>query len=432
MNVKKIIALAALVIAVMGLFAFSVHYKNGKINNNSDYSTVVSTTEAEAVEKTDEYSSDTPYIETDDGEYQIYFDGKIVTIVHGDYRTEIKNLDVSFKAEKPKAVSADIDNDGEKELLLRLYAISYNNDDSTRTTVYSINLYDPAVQNDEKYFLRYTAYNSTWTNPFGESVRAEVTQLKNHSKILQYNMVDINDELQYDENGVAVGNYTGFATALCDSSKNYYTLKNWSYGYGIYDINEDGTITLDIQVVAEYEETDTNQIFGYIHCNVVFSDYTFSIVPKKINFVAKEGCEVTDPRNMANDKWSVTINNLTSTSGFQSNSIDWIENEFNVADLSSSQDQYFDTMSSKIKCLDKIKFSQSGITLTAKSGYTFSSQMADNGKFSAIINNDENKDIDISYKCVIKTVDGRSTLVITFDRNYSQQELESLKIVFGL
>lgn len=425
---KKIIAIVVAVALAVGTFIFSVSYRNKKNEEYHQSLLAVSSQEDESQGG----SKNEPVLVSDDGEYELYVDGEIVKVIKGDYEIEMNNWVDSFNTELPKIVSEDIDNDDENELLLKVYAAKHANDDGTKTSIYAIFLLDPVINaNGEKTFEIATANTNTWVAPFAETVRAEVTQLKSCKKILQFAMESIENQIVYDENGLGTGDYVGYAAALSDNKKEYYTYKNWSLGQGVYDLDDDGNITLQIQVLVEYEEIEEKQIIGFINCKIQLEDGVFSIVPKEIYFEAMDDYRVSDPREATDKKWSVTLKNTASRPDFQNNSIDWIDCKFDVSSMSSSQSQSFSNITSKIKCVDTVKFTQSSITMTAKDGYLFYGNAAENGSFSVILNEGEKNETDIAYTCNIKNEGSESVLVIKLDGNYAKSDLDSVSIKFG-
>lgn len=422
---KKIIAIILTLAVLICAFVASVAYRNRK--NEEQHQSLQALSSETASDEEMVNSNDEPVIVTDDGVYEIYFNGKIVTVVNGDYKTEVDGWQSIFSSALPKAVSKNMDSDDEKELLLR---IPIGNSDGTQTTTYVIYLFDPYTDEDgEKTFYRNATGNSTWTIPFEQTVRAEVTQLSSCKKILQYAMESVENQIEYDKNGLCTGNYVGYARALSDDNGQYYTYKDWSLGQGIYSLDDDGNITLDIQVIVEYEEVKKTQIIGFVHCNIQYENGSFSIVPKKIDFRAQDIYRVSDPREITDSKWSVTVNNQGPNPDFQNKNIDWLEWEYDVSSAGTSQSLNFETLSSKIKCVDTVKFTQSSVTLTAKEGYTFAS--ATKGNFAVILNNGDDDQVDIAYTCSVNTVDGRSTMVITLDKNYSKNELSDMTLKLG-
>lgn len=426
---KKIIAVILVFVLLIGVLVLSVNYRNKKTDEQHQSLQDLST-QTTSDEEQKENGNEEPVIVTDDGEYEIFFDGDIVTIVKGEYKVEMETWQYAFKSELPVAVSKNMDSDDEKELLIKVKTGVSNNEDGTQTALYAVYLFDPYIdENGEKTFNNAIANANTWIAPFSQTVRAEVTQLESCKKILQYAMESVENQIEYDKNGLGTGNYVGYARALSDDEGNYYTYKDWSLGQGIYYLDDEGNITLDIQVLVEYEEIEQSQIIGFIHCNIQFEEGAFSIVPKKINFRAQDKYRVTDPRESTDSKWEVTVDNQGPNPDFQNKNIDWIDWEYDVSGAGTSQSLNFETYSSKIKCVETVEFTQSSITLTAKEGYSFSSSAE--GNFAVILNSGEDEETDIAYTCSVKTVDDRSTVVITLDRNYSKDELSDMTLKLG-
>ena len=99
--------------------------------------------------------------------------------------------------------------------------------------------------------------------------------------------------------------------------------------------------------------------------------------------------------------------------------------------MASSESESFSNITSKIKCDDNVKFTQSSITMTAKDGYLFYGNAAENGSFSVILNEGEKNETDIAYTCNIKNEGSESVLVIKLDGNYAKSDLDSVSIKFG-
>lgn len=434
---KKLIALVLTIVIAAGVFSYSVYYKNKKVreaNNGVGYE--VSSTEAQPISDVSvEYSNDKPVIVTKDKEYEIYFDGEMTTIVHGNIRHKQRNWKYVFEHEVPAYTTVDIDNDGEKELLLKVFSGNVTNVENREVKVYAVFMFDPVKDADGNGRLNvHVASTDTWKIPFEDTVRAEVKQLEGCNKILQFTMADVGKQIEYDKDGFSTSKYTGFARALNigENNNKYYELSGWLLGNGIYSISDKGVISLKIEVLAEYNNSAVKQLMGYINCRIQFKDNKLCLVPKKIAFAANKQYRVADPRIKATDKWSVEIKNSSANTSTGSSDIKWIENSFDIPNMQSTQGMAFDGMKSNINCVSKILFTQNDVTLTAMDGYTFSPQLANNGKFSVTISDSNKNNVDISYTCSTKTVDGKSTLIITFDRAYNKSELVNASIQFGL
>lgn len=433
---KAIIAIAVLIVMI-GAFVFSYQYRNQKISQQtSDITTALPTN------KSDETSSDfasepdkTGLIAEDkENDYQIYFNGELVTIVHGEYKRVFTSWAFAVKTEIPTIFCKDYDGDGENELLIRIINGVNESESGVREYTYAIYLFKPITTNDgEKTFASYIAAKDTWKEPFDNLIKCELIQLKNCKKFLQFTMDDVKENIIYDEQtGITSNKHAAYAEALCDNKKQYYTFDRWSRGLGIFNIDDKGDITLDIQVFVYYEETKVEHHIGNIHCKIDFTDKKFGIVPNTIVFNPLDETKVTDPRDTASSNWKCVINNASANTNFKNTEIDWIETEFSLKNTSDENKQYFESLPSKIKCVDRIEFSQDSIILTAKKGYTFSQRMADKGAYSIILNSGEKDEMDISYTCSVVTEADSSTLKITFDKSYDKEDFDKVLIKFGV
>lgn len=434
---KKTILIIVLTVAVIGLFVYSYQYRNNKIEQQ-DYSISSSIADSTDTEQTTTEKSEKRVLvaEDKDNDYQIYYDGANVDIVHGEYTRTFTSWSYAMECENPTIYCKDYDGDGEKELLLRVVngKLETQYDKNASPYTYALYLFKPVTTGTgEKTFTALTASADTWKTPFASAINCELTQLKNCNKFLQFTMDDADTAIEYNEkSGITTNKHVGYAMALCDSSKKYYTLSRWNRGVGIYNFDKNGNITLDIQVLVNYEEITDTQYIGDIHCEMNVSDGKFGITPKTIVFNPIEKYSLTDPRDLAKVKWNCVINNESTNTNFKNTEIDWIEAEFSLTNTSDQNSQYFETMPSKIKCVDTVKFTQGAVTLTAKDGYSFSEPIAESNRFSVIIHNGEKDEYDISYTCSVNNKDGKSTLTIKFDKTYDKEDFDKVLINFGV
>lgn len=428
---KTIIATVALLIAVAGIFAFSIQYRNRKEAENIKSVSTTQHTEKTA-QTTVPVQEDESNLIVEDKESgcRLYSDGDKVVVVYGEYTHTFETWAWSIGKEVPGIFYDDYDSDGEKEILIRLVNGVTDDGDLYTYTLYFLKPF--VTKNGDKDFKIKIASTNTWKNPFDQAIKCEIIQLK-CKKFLQFTMDDINESIVYDsETGITQSEYAGYAKAAANSKKEYYTLDRWNKGAGIYDVDEDGKITLDIQVLVNYKEVKEAQYIGNIHCNLEVINGVFDIVPNTIVFVASEQFKISDPRDTAEDDWKFTLINSSKGTDFDSTEIDWIETEFDLSNTKSEKTESFEKRKSKIKCVDKVEFTQESLTLTAKEGFHFSQRMADKGAFSLTINSGENEESDICYTCEVKTVNNRSILVYTFDKTYDKEDFNNIKLKFGV
>jgi len=416
--------LAVLLVIVTVAFGFSYNYRKQRESYNNNIS-AVSTEKRKDNKKTErriilEDKKNNYRLSADDTSVYLYYDG---------YEKEFEQWLDLVNEETPQIYCKDYDKDGKKELLIKLF--------SDRGNEYNVNIYSLIMiksvekENSKKEFLVVSNSDNTWRVPFTNAINCEMTQLYKCKKIIQFVMDDAAESIAYDsKTGITTNKHVGFAKALSSNSGKYYTLDHWNKGYAVYDIDEDGNPTVDIQLLAYYKEFEEPQMVGYIHSDIAYMDKELSIVPGTIVFRPQSGFEVSDPRDTAKSKWTVEINN-SGNSGSNDNNIDWIDSEFAISKMNSNQSLNLSSMTSKIKLVDKIKITQSSVTLTAQDGCAFSPNIVSAGEFSVVINDGKKENANIAYECKIKTVKGRSTLVITFDKTYDKEDLEKLIIKFG-
>lgn len=414
---KKILPLIAVLIAVVIAFAFSVSYKNKKAQENHVENVITKANSTEPLKKE-------LIAENKESGYKLFFDGETATLVSAD------NTELAFSSwKKAIAVAApelyynDFDGDGSKELIIKVVD---NSNRVTGKTVYSYELYliTPKTVDGVKKLEYSIARESTWKDVFNSAIKFEVTQLKT-KKFLQFAMNDYNENITYDEEtGLTDNKYVSYAQALCDTKKQYYTILKYNRGLGVYNILEDGTITLDIQVIVNYNESTENHHIGNIHTEMMIADGEFRVKPKTISFETLEEYKVSDPRETAKENWSYTINNTSPASSSNSKVLKSIDTSFTVSTSALHSQQRLAGETSDIKNADHIIFSQNGVSVIPKEGFSFDKTMLDEGRFSVLIN--DGKD-DISYAGAIRD----NTLFIYFDKTYDRDKLGRVQIIFG-
>lgn len=412
---KKIIAIILLLVLLIGIFAYSIVYKN---NKEQALTTDISTT---TVSADDGSLSDGDLIaQSAEGGYKLYYKNGVATVTYGDAYLTFTGWNQSIELQTPELYYGDFDGDSENELIIRLID-SYEEILGTTQYSYALYLIKPSEENGETTLSYATASSSTWSNVFSNSIKFEVTQLSSCKKILQFALNDADESINYDEStGITDNEYVSYALADCSDSKEYYTLSGFSYGIGVYNVSDDD-ITLDIQIIGQYSETDDDSLLGNIHCDIIIQNGSFKISPNSISFVPLEEKTVNDPRNSADSSWSYTITNL-SAGDSGSDTVETLDDSFTVGSGSSSS-QYFGSYTGGIKNIDTVVITESSITLTAKDGCTISSEPLENGLFEVLAD-----DIDISYTAEISG----NSLIITFDKAYTRDELSRITVNFGV
>lgn len=434
---KGIIISAAALLALAGLFIFSIQYRDYKEdqkNITASYSTLP-TAERTTTETTTEKEISGVIVENKEGDYQMIAENNEIIITHGEYKSNFGSVWNNYiREETPEMYYHDFDGDGKKDLILKMATDKFK---STTTgeyvNQYSLFLLDPHVTSKGEKVITYNlADKNSWKAPFENAIRCELTQLKSCDKILQFAMNNKDRKIVYDENtGITKNKYAGFASARKNESGGYYTMQKWSKDLGIYNIRKDGTITLDIQVIVSYQENNLIEQIGNIHCEMIVKDKRFDIKPNSIKFVALEGHKAYDPRKSATTDWQVKIRNSSEAPAIANKALDWIKIDFDVANAPAEQNMYFSERESKIKYIDEIVFDKRSVTLIAKSGYGFSSSLINSQCFSVAVNAGTKKEVQIGYQCSETDIGGKKALVIAFDRTYDQKDLKNLSISFS-
>ena len=418
---KKYIPLTLLLIVLIGLFAYSVSFRDSREQ------AIITDNEISAVTTTaaDDTLSDSDLIaQNEEGGYKLYYKNGIATVTYKDYGDAVLNFtgwEKTIDIKKPQLYYADFDSDSEKELLIKIVD---NYEEILGKTEYTYALYfiEPQEKDGTTILTYNTAQDSTWKNVFSKSIKLEVTQLNECKKILQFAMNDAEEPIYYDEKtGITDNKYVSYALADCSDKKEYYTLESFAYGVGVYDIQQDNKITLDVQVIGKYKETEQRSLCGNIHCNITYTGGDFRIQPSTIEFIPLDERAVNDPRDTAQSSWSYTINNLSTDNGY-TDTINTIDDTFTLENGTSSN-KYFGSYTGGIKNVDKVIFTQSSVTLVAKQGCKFSTTPIDTGRFDVTVGN-----MDISYTAQIKG----NSLIITFDKAYDKEDISSITVNFGI
>ena len=420
---KKLIPIALVLAVALGVFAYSVSYRNQL--DREQYEIAAQRETKKASKNETPLTDDDIIAQNEESGYKLYFkDGK-ATVVKGDAKQEFLNWSTSIEAKNPELYYNDFDGDGTKELIIRL---ADGRSDATGKTEYDYVLYmfEETEKDGKKQLTYITATSNNWRTVFENSINFELTQLK-CKKFLQIAMNDADSRIEYDEKtGITDNKYVAYVLANSNSKKEYYTLSKYNSGLGIYNISDDGKITLDIRVIVRYNESQLNHYIGNIHSEIVISDGYFRLKPNTIVFNPLESYKATDPRDTAKSNWSYEIKNINSTAG--EGVISSISTRFTI-DGSTGSSLYFSNYSGDIINIDNVKFTQSAVTLTASKGYTFNEDYVNNGNFKVLI--DDGK-TDISYTAQVNNSAQGSTLIINFDKSYDREDLSSVVINYGI
>lgn len=427
---KGIIISLAAIILVAGLFVFSSQYRD-EHNANLETSAVYNGKE----HTISQVSHDGVAAECKEAGYKLVIKGKKAFVIYGDYKRDLSSDYNSILEETPTFHYFDYDGDGKKDVILRILAMRTKELTGRKINKsYKLYCFEIRTESNGKSFLGYrVASDLMWKDAFENYITCEFTQLKSCEKLLQFAMNNKGEDIKYDEKtGLTDNKYSGYVAVAKSKLGEYYTMDKWSKGLGTYNIDDDGNITLDIQVLVQYEENQMIEEIGFIRCGVAYKrNQGFAIEPNTIVFIPRDEKRVSDPRNQSKSKWSAELLNLSQAPASETHTIDWIENSFDVSSIGESESRYFSEFDSQIKAVDSILFSQNGIVITAKENYGFSNRLVSSQSFKITAKLDGENDYDIGYKCSRGMSGSKETLTITFDRSYDKAELQDLSIYFA-
>lgn len=424
-----------LLIAAGIVFGFSYYYREKKNSEN-----IVLTTQLITTTKPNETTTSAEKVIYDDNGFRLTIYKDKGYAEYNNVKKEIGGFEWALSQSSIDFYYGDYDNDKEKELLI-LYAapsyelnnslISQDKENFENNHRFAL-LLKPVVdeQGKQDFDIVYADQN-TWKKPFEQAINAKMNQLQSCDKYLQFVMDDNDVELKYDKKtGISSNKHVYYAKALNNENKDgYKKFVKWSKGEGNYYVDKNGALRLNIMVLAYYDDSNGAQYVGDIQSGVSINKKgKFTITPKTIEFAPKDRYVMPDVRNNNPKKFTYVLNNTSSnTITTNDNLIDWINASFDIQNGINEQSVSFGELDSQIKCVDKVKITQTSIVLTAKEGFVFSDRVVNSGDYSVVIGNDD----DITYKAEILERDSRSVLKITYDKKYSRDELKNVKLKFG-
>lgn len=414
---KKYIAIALVLAVAAGIFVFSFTYRS---RHESDTETQLNTTISSSDNSSSDISKDGLIAENKEGGYKLYYNKGVATLTYKDASLEFPGWSRSIEFETPTLYYNDFDGDGNNELIVRLADDFTKTADSDKCS-YTLYLFKPTETDGKTQLAFITAQTNTWKNVFNNAVKLEVTQLKQCKKILQFAMNDINDAINYDAlTGITDNKYVTFASAKRSDNREYYTLAKYNKGLGIYTVNDDGTVTLDIEVYINYKNINESFLTGNIHCELEIKNNAFKIKANSITFVPLDEYKVNDPREVAAENWNYKITNL-SPAGGSDKIIKKLDADFSI-DNGTASSIYFENLGGDMSNIDLIEMDSGRIILTPKAGYSFDTNLLAQGKYSVIADG-----IDISFVTILNG----NSLVIKLDKTYDKEDISTFRVTFG-
>ena len=415
LRVLIVFVLAAAV--VFGVF----RYTNPEAFSNGADSGLTTVSKPPATEKN---SNRVLLAALEEDNFYLYKGSKGILLKHGENEFTYTNWSKFIDAEEPEMHFADFNNDGKKELLIK--AVSETKDDGS--FIYEMYILTPTTDSEGKERFEVScASRNTWGNIIDNYIIEEMRQLKSCKKIVQFAMNAKKDTIQYDSTtGIATNAHTGYFRALQDGKGNYMTVDKWNKGDGIYSVNKDEKICINIDIVISYKNSEKVQNAGTIYFELFLNEKnTFQVTEKTMVFKPNKEYRVSDPTKTAQESWSYTENNSNHSASTAEEVVKWIKY---TPDYSSEVFTQTKDYSAEVSDMNKIKsmyICEGYAELTAREGCSFDRDAINSGEFSVILNDK----YDISYTAEIKTAEKNEVLLITFDKKYPQQDVK--KIVFN-
>lgn len=367
--------------------------------------------------------------ENTEGDYQLYTENGSVILCHAG-KEQAFDWYTSVTTKTPELYYFDFDEDGEKELgiILANSTITNGSNDYSNALVVVEESNEPDAA---KPFVCLTAGMDTWKVPFSRAIKCEMSQPVNN-KFIQFVMDNSSAQFTYDEaTGFSSNKYVYFAKAQTDNNGNYASFDRWTKGVTKYSVNDNGKISLSIQVLVYYKELAVPQKAGSIKMKISLKENDFDIVPNTIKFVASKEYFCPDPRERAQEQWTSVIHNSANASSINDTQISWLEAQFALNTPYTETTISFSDMESQIKNVDTVELCENSVTIYAKENYTFSDTALKSKKYSVIISIDDKTEYDISDKCELSNETGTGVLKIYFDNAYSREALAGVRIKYG-
>ena len=416
--------LFALVLAV-GVVTAVYYYTNDRTLPGITDKTAVNTTVTKPP-ATEKYAARTLLAEDKKNGFRLYKSGASVILEHGDSEFTFDNWSKVIDTETPTLYYADFDGDKKKELIVRAVC---GEDETTGEYVYELYVLNPKKGKVEDYDVLLVSQD-TWRAVLDDQVTEELSQLKSCPKVLQFVMDEKDAPIKYNsETGIAENAaYVGYAKALQNDNGKYMTLFGFTKSKGIFSVDDDNNIKVEVDCIANYDETHVIQDLGKIHFGLeITKDNQLTVIPKSMYFKPNDKFKVSDPTETAKKSWSFTRNN--SFAPKDSGTIKWAKYHFEI-----DKNVFTDTVDlaaeeTDIKYIKALEMDEGSVTLIAADGYTFAADPAGKGDYSVIVNKGKDNEYEISYTA--KTNADLTRVKLVFDKTYNQSFIKTVDISYG-
>ena len=417
---RVFIVLIIAVAVVFGVY-YSTHDGQVPFVEKTTYKTTV--TKQPATEK---YASRTLLASLDKYGFRLYKSENIIILEHNDKEFTFENWSSVIDEETPKMYYADFDGDKDKELIVKAVCGA---DEKTKEKVYELYVLNPKKGNNEDYDVLLVSQD-TWRSILDDQVTEELSQLKSCKKVLQFAMNSKESKIAYNQNSGIAENaaFTGYAKALQDDNGEYMTLSGWSKSKGMFDVDKNNHISVEVECIANYDETHVVQDLGKIYFKfTVTQKNKLSVLPKSMYFEPDSKFKVSDPTETAKKKWSVLRNN--SFAPKEPKTISWAKYSFKIDPSVMTDTVDLASAETGIKYVKAIKVSESSIVLISADNCTFSDDSVKKGDYSVTINKGEDSELEISYTAKISK--DKKTVRINFDKTYDQSKIKTIEVNYG-
>lgn len=428
----KVLLAIAVCIAVVFCTYWYTESKNTNIENGNIESVTV--TKRPVTEK----GSDRIFLnslEQEGQKFELYRCGTDTILVHNGKEYVYYDWSKYITLEKPEMHYNDYDsNPDDKELAIKV--VSSNNIE-TGGYLYDIYILNPFVdEKGEPQIDLFVASKSDWNNIFTKDMNIELSQPSFCPKFVQVAMTyRWKESIKYDDNGMADCIYKAYSHALKDGKGGYLRTQRWALGQGVYSFTEDENLRVDVDVKLLYEGTNEVQELGALYYEVwVKENNSLGCRPRTMGFKANPEYKSLSPKHTAEKGWTYTETNRNQgPSRLGDTNIDTIKYTFDYDIDAQSKTVSYDNNETEMKNISKMEFTEKGIKLYAKDGYSFSKNPASTGDFKVVINEGEpGNEYEIAYKADVSKKDGNEVLYIEFEHDYPQSYYRTVSIYYNV
>ncbi len=419
---KYFIRILFVFVLAVGVVTGVYYYTTGGSSSENEAVSLTTVTKLPATEKN---SNRVLLASLEKDDFKLYKSNRVIILTHGDKEYEFNNWSSMIAEETPELYYHDFDGDDAKELLIRAVE-DYS--ETANQYIYCLYILDPVVdESGKENFKVIFAGKEEWSNIFDEQIKLEVSQLKKCKKFVQFAMDLRSNTIKYDkQTGISKNDHKGYAKALSDGAK-YLTVDRMSRDNGIYSIDKDNKINVDVDINVTYKEKSLTQKIGVVHFQLSLKNSDLSVTSKSMYFTANEQYKISDPNITAVVPWSYTENNSNKSAVSGSGVVDWLKCKTKFDPSIATQTVTYEDNTTDVDHIASITITESYVQLIAKQGCTFDTSVIEKGEYSVVINQGTENEYDIAYNTEVSG----NVLKINFDKTYSTEEIKELSVNFG-